>query len=127
MSIRPTPFLRLKIIARSYTFVHPNSTCSFLQIGFNAGDGERFVELPQSGTVSVSEIDSDSNGDVLGRFVFRVNSQNETATEAQLSCLSPGSPRLPIFITIKSIHSKSFLRMGSQEIFVIFPAQYMAH
>ena len=62
-----------------------------LQIGFSAGDGVRLVELEDSGLVSVSRIDYVSNVGLPGRFVFKVASENISATTDQLACEPPGS------------------------------------
>ena len=69
-----------------------------MQAGFNAGDNERFLEiLISNGNAPIKEIDSESESDVLGRFIFLVNSQNEMATEAQLSCLSNTTSSSDVF------------------------------
>ena len=46
------------------------------QCGFNAGDGDRFFSIPGSQTAAILNIDSTSNVDVPGLWIFRVD-QNE--------------------------------------------------
>jgi len=53
-----------------------NKVCHVLQVGFDAGDGVNYFELPASGTSEVVNIASMSNvdADLTGLFIFRVDS-----------------------------------------------------
>ena len=43
------------------------------QVGFNAGDGERFFSVPGSQTPAIMNIDTTSNVGIPGVWIFQVN------------------------------------------------------
>ncbi|XP_033100069.1 sushi domain-containing protein 2-like [Anneissia japonica] len=45
------------------------------QVGFNAGDGQRSYSLPGSRNASIINIDTTTNVDVIGRWVFRTDKE----------------------------------------------------
>ena len=65
-------------------------------IGFNAGDGVRFFELPGSRTPEAREVEESSNVGVEGVYAYRVDLQNiilpggERNVEDYYMCGSPG-------------------------------------
>ena len=57
----------------------PSSEVPTAQIGFNAGDGERFATLPGSRTEAVLNLNSTSNVGGPGLWIFRVDGDNVTS------------------------------------------------
>ena len=50
-------------------------------MGFNAGDGERFASVPGSQTSEIVNIDSTSNVDRQGVWIFRIDEEKFDATQ----------------------------------------------
>jgi len=51
------------------------------QVGFNAGDGERFASVPGSQTSDIVNIDSTSNVDRRGVWIFRIDEEEIQVTQ----------------------------------------------
>ena len=51
------------------------------QVGFNAGDGERFFSVPGSQTDEIINIDTTTNVGMPGVWIFQVNGDITTALE----------------------------------------------
>ena len=51
------------------------------QVGFDAGDGERFFSVPGSQTADIVDIDTTSNVDIPGVWMFQVNGEVADCTE----------------------------------------------
>ena len=50
-------------------------------VGFNAGDGIRFANVPGSQTADILNIDSTSNVDIPGVWIFRVDKEEIQITQ----------------------------------------------
>ena len=62
---------------RSFTFfIYVDITWGQGGIGFNAGDGTRFYELPGSRTLDARDVVESSNVGVEGVYAYRVDLQN---------------------------------------------------
>ena len=82
---------------RSFTFfTYVDITWGEGGIGFNAGDGVRFYELPDSRTPEAREVEESSNVGVEGVYAYRVDLQNiilpggERNVKDYYMCGSPG-------------------------------------
>ena len=82
---------------RSFTFfTYVDITWGEGGIGFNAGDGVRFYELPGSRTPEAREVEESSNVGVEGVYAYRVDLQNiilpggERNVKDYYMCGSPG-------------------------------------
>ena len=51
------------------------------QVGFNAGDGIRFANIPGSQTAAIVNIDTTSNVNTPGVWIFRVDEEEITVTQ----------------------------------------------
>ena len=64
-----------------------------LQVGFNAGDGERYFSVPGSRTASIVDVETTSNVGLAGRWMFRID---DVSVEAG-GCNTEGST-LPVVV-----------------------------
>lgn len=54
-------------------FLYGNIEWGDATVGFNAGDGTRFLMFPGSLTTNITEIETNSNVGLLGAYVYRVD------------------------------------------------------
>lgn len=66
------------------------------QVGFNAGDGVRYSSVPGSRTADIVNIETTSNVDVAGVWVFRVDAE-DIATGGCTSDPSGNQPTPPLY------------------------------
>ena len=70
------------------------------QVGFNAGDGIRYFNIPNSRTPAIIDIPSTSNYQKPGFWIFQVD---EGTVENQ-GCSSNGAGKIPFYITSPKVN-----------------------
>ena len=62
------------VVAFAITVYHSSTVDALLlQVGFNAGDGERYFSVPGSRTDSIVDVETTTNVGLRGRWMFRID------------------------------------------------------